>query len=85
MGAGVDASKRPLLVEAAGAIPTDVAFSLAPEAQGAGTDGDDAMNASWDRDAIDFESLVKGGPKAVLDVGGNVSRELRSFEHEGAL
>ena len=76
MGAGVDASKWLLLAEAAGAILTDVASSLAAEAQSASADGDDAMNASWARDAVLLESLVEGGPKAVLDVGGNVCEDV---------
>ena len=76
MGAGVDASKRLLLAEATGAILTDVASSLAAEAQGASADRDDAMNASWTRDAVLFESLVEGGPKAILDIGGNVCEDV---------
>ena len=76
MGAGVDGSNGLLLAEAAGAILTDVASSLAAKAHGASADRDDAMNASWEGDAIDFESLVEGGPKAVLDVGGNVCEDV---------
>jgi hypothetical protein len=85
VGAGVDASKRLLLAEATGAILTDVASSLAAEAQGASADRDDAMNASWARDAVLLESLVEGGPKAVLDVGGGVSEDVVDVGAVGAV
>ena len=76
MGAGVDAVEGLLLAEVVGAILTNVASPLAAKAQSASADGDDAMNMSWKRDAIDFESLVEGGPKAVLNIGGNVCEDI---------
>ena len=76
MGAGVDAVEGLLLAEVAGAILTNVASPLAAEAHGASANRDDATNVSWDRNAIDFESLVEGGPKAVLDIGGNVCEDI---------